>query len=189
VNGSQVVPIAAGVPLESACLLACAVATGVGAVRNTAQVPSGTSVAVVGSGGVGLNSIQGAALAGSHPVIAIDVSDSKLCAARLFGATDVINSRRVDAREAVRSLTAGRGVDFTFITSGSPPAIELGLGLSRRAGTVVRPHIDLPALVELYCTGRLRLDALVTHRFPLDRINDALSTARRGEGLRSVIVF
>jgi S-(hydroxymethyl)glutathione dehydrogenase/alcohol dehydrogenase len=113
------------------------VATGVGAVRNTAQVPSGASVAVVGSGGVGLNSIECAALAGAHPVTAIDVPDSKLRAARLFGATDVINSSGVDAREAVRSLTAGRGADFTFITSGSPPAIELGLGLSRRAGTVV----------------------------------------------------
>lgn len=222
VNCSQVVAISPSVPLDSACLLACAVATGVGAVRNGARVPEGASVAVVGSGGVGLNSIQGAALAGASPIIAIDISDSRLGAARLFGATHVVNSRQVDARETLRGLTAGRGTDFTFITSGNPSAVEIGLTLSRRGGTVVivgmtgtgvtvpvdpgeladtamrvlgskmgstRPHIDIPAMVELYSAGRLKLDELVTGRFPLDRINEALSAARRGEGLRTVIVF
>ena len=222
VHSSQVVAIARGVPLESACLLACAVATGVGAVRNTAKVPAGASVAVVGSGGVGLNSIQGATLADAQPVIAIDVSDSRLDAARRFGATDVINSNQVDAGEAVRSLTAGRGTDFTFITSGSASAIQLGLTLSRRGGTVVivgmtgtgvtvpvdpreladsamrlvgskmgstRPHVDLPAMLDEYAAGRLKLDELVTGRFQLVEINEALSTARRGEGLRTVILF
>ncbi len=223
VHESQVVPIASGVPPESACLLACAVATGVGAVRNTAQVSEGASVVVIGAGGVGLNSVQGAALAGANPVIAVDVSDTRLEAARLFGATHVINSKReIDTTEAVRALTAGRGADYTFISAGSPAAIELGLTLSRRGGTVVivgitatgatvpvdpgeladsgrrvlgskmgsiRPQVDIPELVALYCAGRLKLDELVTARFPIDRINEALEAARRGEGLRTVIVF
>ena len=222
VHASQVVPIAAGVPPESACLLACAVATGVGAVRNTAQVPAGASVVVVGAGGVGLNSVQGAALAEAGPVIAVDVSDSRLEIARTFGATDVINSKQVDAAAAIRELTGGRGADYTFITAGSPAAISLGLTLSRRAGTVVivgitptgvtipvdpgeladgamrvlgskmgsvHPRTDLPAMVQQYQSGRLKLDELVTGRFPLDRINEALEVARRGEGVRSVIVF
>jgi len=222
VHSSQVVPIAPGVPPESACLLACAVATGVGAVRSTARVPAGSSVVVLGVGGVGLNSVQGAALAEAGPVIAVDVSDSRLDIARTFGATDVINSKRADAAAAVRELTGGRGADYTFITTGSPAAISLGLTLSRRGGTVVivgitatgvtipfdpgeladaamrvlgskmgsvRPGTDLPAMVEQYQSGRLKLDQLVTGRFPLDRINEALDTARRGEGVRSVIVF
>jgi S-(hydroxymethyl)glutathione dehydrogenase / alcohol dehydrogenase len=222
VHASQVVPIAPGVPPESACLLACAVGTGVGAVRNTAQVPAGASVVVLGAGGVGLNSVQGAALAGANPVIAVDVSSSRLDSARLFGATHVINSKQVAAADAVRGLTGGRGADYAFISAGSPAAIALGLTMSRRAGTVVivgitatgvtipfdpgeladsgrrvlgskmgsiRPRVDLPSLVDLYRTGRLKLDELVTARFPLDRVNEALDAARRGEGLRTVIVF
>ena len=222
VDASQVVPIPAGVPPESACLLACAVATGVGAVRNTAQVPEGASVAIIGAGGVGLNCVQGAALAGADPVIAIDVSSSRLDAACLFGATNVVNSMQDDATEAVRKLSGGRGADYTFVAAGSPAAIELGLTTSRRGGTVVivgitatgvtvlvdpgeladsarrvlgskmgsiRPQVDLPALAELYRSGRLKLDELVTARFPLDRINEGLGTARRGEGVRTVIVF
>jgi Zn-dependent alcohol dehydrogenase len=222
VHASQVVPIPAGLPPESTCLLACAVATGVGAVRNTAQVTPAASVVVIGAGGVGLNSVQGAALAGARPVIAVDVSDSRLEAARLFGATDVINSKRTDATGAIRELTEGRGADYTFISAGSPAAIELGLTTSRRGGTVVivgitgtgvtvpvdpgeladsarhvlgckmgaiRPQIDIPALVEAYRAGQLKLDELVTARFPLERINEALDTARRGEGLRTVITF
>jgi S-(hydroxymethyl)glutathione dehydrogenase / alcohol dehydrogenase len=222
VHASQVVPIPRGVSLESACLLACAVVTGVGAVRNTAQVPAGASVVVVGVGGVGLNSLQGASIVGADPVIAIDVSDSRLAAARQFGATHVVNSKETDPLEAVRGLTAGRGADYTLIASGNPAAIGLGLGLSRRAGTVVivgitatgvtvpvdtgdvadkglhvlgskmgstRPQEDLPEMVELYRSGRLKLDELVTARYPLDRINDGLDAARRGEGLRTVIVF
>jgi S-(hydroxymethyl)glutathione dehydrogenase/alcohol dehydrogenase len=222
VHWSQVVPIPTDVRLDSACLLACAVATGVGAVRNTAQVASGSSVVVIGSGGVGLNSIQGAALAGAGPVIAIDVSDSRLEAARTFGATDFINSTHVEPVAAVRALTTGHGADYTFITAGSRAAIELGLKTSRRSGTTVivgitatgvtvpfdpgeladsashlrgskmgsiRPQIDLPILVDLYRAGRLKLDELVTARYPLDRINDAIAVARRGEGIRTVIVF
>jgi Zn-dependent alcohol dehydrogenase len=222
VHASQVIPIAADIPAASACLLACAVATGVGAVRNSARMEAGASAVVVGAGGVGLNSVQGAVLEGAHRVIAVDVSDSRLAAARIFGATDVVNSKQVDATAAVRDLTDSRGADYVFITAGSPAAIQLGLGLSRRGGTVVivgitatgvtvpfdpgdiadsarrvlgskmgsiRPPIDIPMMAEEYRGGRLKLDELVTGKFQLEEINDALDTARRGEGLRSVIVF
>jgi Zn-dependent alcohol dehydrogenase len=221
VHASQVVPIEASVPFESACLVSCAVATGVGAVRNTAQVQAGDSVVVVGAGGVGLNSIQGAAIAGARKVIAIDVSDSRLASARTFGATDVINSTKVNPRDAVRGMTDGRGADVTLIASGSPAAIEVGLRLARRAGTVVivgitatgetvpvdageladsalrvlgskmgaiRPQVDIPEMVELYKSGRLKLDELVTARYPLEEINQAIEVARRGAGIRTVIV-
>jgi Zn-dependent alcohol dehydrogenase len=222
VHGSQVVRIPDDVPMDSACLLACAVATGYGAVHNTAQVPAGASVAVVGAGGVGLNAIQGAAIASARPVIAIDISDSRLEAAAKFGASHVVNSKSEDAREAVKRLTDGRGADFVFVTSGATAAIDLGMRLSRRGGTVVivgmtptgvtvavdslefadralrmlgskmgatRPQIDMPVMVELYRSGKLKLDELVTGRFRLDQINEAMDTTRRGEGLRTVIVF
>src|SRR5712691_9252030 len=89
VDASQVVPIADDVPMESASLLACGVLTGVGAVVNAARVSAASSVAVVGTGGVGLNSVQGAVLAGAVPVIAIDLADAKLALA--FGATHAVN--------------------------------------------------------------------------------------------------
>jgi S-(hydroxymethyl)glutathione dehydrogenase/alcohol dehydrogenase len=222
VHGSQVVRIPDDVPMDSACLLACAVATGYGAVHNTAKVPAGDSVVVVGAGGVGLNAIQGAAIASARPVIAVDISDSRLEAATKFGATHVVNSKSEDAREAVKRFTDGRGADFVFVTSGATAAIDLGMRLSRRGGTVVivgmtpigvtvavdslefadralrmlgskmggtRPQIDMPVMVELYRTGKLKLDELVTKRFGLDEINEAMATTRRGEGLRTVIVF
>jgi Zn-dependent alcohol dehydrogenase len=222
VHGSQVVRIPNDVPMDSACLIACAVATGYGAVHNTAQVPADSSVAVVGAGGVGLNAIQGAAIAAARPVIAIDISDSRLEAATKFGASHVVNSKSEDPREAVRRLTDGRGADYTFVTSGATAAIDLGFRLARRGGTVVivgmtatgvtvaidpgeladralrvlgskmgatRPQTDMQAMVELYRAGQLKLDELVTGRFELDQINDAMAVTRRGEGLRTVIVF
>ncbi len=222
VHASQAVKIPRSVPLASACLLSCAVATGVGAVRNTARVEAGSSVVVVGAGGVGVNSIQAAAIAGARRVIAVDVSDSRLAMARRFGATHVVSSENGDTTSEVLALTGGRGADYTIITSGNPAAIELGLGLSRRAGTVVvvgmtasdetvpvnpgdiadaatrilgcklgaiRPREDIPQLVDLYLDGRLKLDELVTGQFPLDRINEAVTATRRGEGLRNVILM
>ncbi len=217
VHASQVVRVPDSIPLTSACLLSCAVATGVGAVRNTARVPSGASVAVVGAGGVGINSIQGAALAGADPIIAIDVSPSRLKTARRFGATHTFTPERA---AGVKRLTR-RGADYTIVTSGNPAAVRLALGLSRRAGTVVivgmtasdetvavnpgdvadaatkilgcklgtiRPPVDIPELVKLYEAGRLKVDELVTATFALEQINDAIATTRRGEGLRTVVV-
>jgi Zn-dependent alcohol dehydrogenase len=209
-------------PLDSAALLACGVITGLGAVTNTARVPPGSSVVVTGAGGVGLNAVQGAFLSGAQPIIAVDLVNSKLEAARRFGATHTVNPADEDPLAAVRSLTQGRGADYVFVTVGSALVIEQGLTLMRRAGTLVivgmpaigdklqleavdladnsqcilgskmgstRLQVDVPKLMELYEQGRLKLDELITARYPLAEINEAIAAVNRGEALRNVIVF
>ena len=94
VHQSQVVRVPESMPFESASLIACGVITGFGAVANTAQIPAGCSVVVIGTGGVGLNSVQGAAISGAHQVIAVDIVDEKLEAAKGFGATHTSTARR-----------------------------------------------------------------------------------------------
>jgi NDMA-dependent alcohol dehydrogenase len=108
------------VPLNVAALVGCAVTTGVGAVLYTAHVQAGDRVAVFGCGGVGLSVILGARLAGAQQIIAIDRVPQKLAMARRFGATDVIDASRVNAIEAARAMTAGRGADVTFEAVGVP---------------------------------------------------------------------
>ena len=137
VDQSQVVRVPESLSLESASLIACGVITGFGAVTNTARIPSGSSVVVIGTGGVGLNSVQGAVVSGAYRVIAMDIVDEKLDAARSFGATHTINSAKENALEAVRSLTSGRGADYVFITVGNAKAIEDSIGLLCRGGTAV----------------------------------------------------
>lgn len=136
VHGSQAVRIRPEMPLDRACLLACGVVTGYGAVVNTAQVAAGDSVAVIGAGGVGVNCIQGAVLAGGDPIIALDVAPAKLAAAGAFGATHVVDARD-DAARAVRALTGGRGVDCAIVATGAAAAVDSALALVRRGGTVV----------------------------------------------------
>jgi Zn-dependent alcohol dehydrogenase len=137
VEGSQVARINEAMPLDRACLLACGVITGVGAVLNTAQMEAGHSAVVIGAGGVGLNAVQGARLAGAHPLIAVDVLDNKLAAAKTFGATHGLNSKQVDVAAEVRALTGGRGADYAFVTVGNAAAVTQSLGYVRRGGTVV----------------------------------------------------
>ncbi len=222
VHASQVVAIPKDIPLDSASLLACGVITGLGAVVNTAKVQPGSSVAVIGTGGVGLNSIQGAALSGAATIIAIDLADDKIEAARTFGATDGINPSKEDVVEAVRAKTSGRGVDYVFVAVGAKVAIEQSFDLIRPGGSVVlvgmppsgvttsfnplsfanasqrvlgskmgqtRVRIDIPQLVSLYQQGRLKLDELISGRYALEDINEAIASVRRGEALRNVIVF
>jgi Zn-dependent alcohol dehydrogenase len=222
VEQSQLVKIPAEMPLDSASLLACGVITGLGAVVNTAQISPGSSVVVIGTGGVGLNSIQGAFLSGAQPIIALDLVSRKLAAAKSFGATHTVNPTEENPLEAVRSLTQGRGADYVFVTVGSAKAMEQGLTMVRRAGTLVivgmpasgaklqieavdfadnsqhilgskmgstRLQVDVPKLVEFYRQGRLKLDELITARYPLVEINEAIAAVKRGEALRNVIVF
>ena len=125
------------VPLEIAAIVGCAVMTGVGAVINTARVEPGASMVVVGCGGVGLNAIQGGALAGAEKIIAVDVLDNKLEYAKNFGATHLINAARVDPIDAVKEATGGRGADFAFEVIGSPKAMNQAYSMIRRGGTLV----------------------------------------------------
>jgi S-(hydroxymethyl)glutathione dehydrogenase/alcohol dehydrogenase len=210
------------VKLDSAALIACGVLTGLGAVVNTANVKAGSSAVVIGCGGVGLNSTQGARLAGCSPIIAVDVEPGKLAAAREFGATETINARSEDVASRVAELTGGRKADWVFVTVGVKGAAEQGVTLMKRNGATVlvgmppsdvmatidpgslaaagqrilgskmgsaRPVIDVPRIVMLYREGRLKLDELITGRYPLDKINEAVASSRSGAALRNVIVF
>ncbi len=222
VEASQVCPIAQKIPFDAACLLACGVITGFGAVMNTASVPRGASVAVVGCGGVGLNALQGALHVGADPIIALDIVPEKLIAAKRFGATHTISSRAPDTIAQIHDLTAGRGVDYVFVTVGAKPAIDQSIAMLSRGGTAVivgmpasgvmgeydagnfaaagqriigskmgsaRVLVDIPFLATLYLEGSLMLDELISGRYPLERINEAIDDVRRGTALRNVIVF
>jgi Zn-dependent alcohol dehydrogenase len=222
VDQSQLVPVPADFGLDRACLLACGVITGVGAVFNTAQLTPGSSAVVIGAGGVGVNAIQGAVLAGAAPIVAVDVVPRKLPVARSFGATHAVDGRQGDVPRLVRELTGGRGADYVFVTVGSSAAVSQALTLVRRGGTVVlvgmpaagatapipvgdfagnglrllgsnmgstRLGVDVPRLVARYREGRLKLDELITARYPLAQINEAIVAMEGGEALRNVIVF
>ena len=123
--------------MDRAALLACGVITGFGAVVNRARVEVMSSCVIIGTGGVGLNAVQGAAISGANPVIAMDLSDEKLEASRTFGATHTVNPGKVDAVKAVQELTEGRGADYVFITVGNARAIEQGASMSRPGGMTV----------------------------------------------------
>ena len=222
VDQSQVVRLPDEIGLEPAALLACGVITGVGAVVNTAHVEPGSTVVIMGAGGVGLNAVQGAALTGAGRIITVDLLDNKLEAAKKFGATAVVNAAQVDVMEAVLALTHGRKVDHVIVTVGSDAAIQQALGVVRPGGTVTlvgmppealrsplavrslafngirllgsfmgstRLQIDVPRLIDHYLNGKLLLDELITARYPLDQINEAIGSMERGEALRNVVVF
>ena len=208
------------VPLDRAALLGCAVVTGVGAVRNAAQVKPGDSVAVFGAGGVGLNVIQGAAAAGATTIVAVDLHAPKLELARAFGATSVVHASAGMVVESIRGLTNGRGVDYAFDAVGSPDTARQAFEVLARMGKLVvlgisketvslplgplvfeerqvvgsfygsgRPREDIPALARMYRQGKLKLDELLTRRYPLGQINEAYAALARGEVARSVVVF
>jgi S-(hydroxymethyl)glutathione dehydrogenase / alcohol dehydrogenase len=130
------VPIRKDVPLQVAALVGCAVATGVGSVLYTAGVRPAESVVVLGCGGVGLNIVQGAALAGAYPIIAVDLNESKMALARQFGASHVLMSDD-DTLAQIRALTGGRGADYAFEAVGVPALQEFALEVIRPGGMVV----------------------------------------------------
>jgi S-(hydroxymethyl)glutathione dehydrogenase/alcohol dehydrogenase len=142
------VKIPAEVPLEVAALVGCSVTTGVGAVLNTAQVRPGESVAIFGCGGVGINAVQGAVLAGAHPIIAVDVNPAKLEMARRFGATDSVDASADDPTARILTMT-GAGVDYAVVAVGSSSAIEQAWAALGPGGTCVvvgNPPTDSPPI-------------------------------------------
>ena len=124
-------------PLERAALLGCAVITGVGAVLNAAQVRPGSAVAVFGCGGIGLNAIQGAALAGAATIVGVDVVSRKLEYARQFGATHTVDASGDDPVVRIRSLTGGRGVDYAFEAIGVPRVMRQAFDVLAKRGMAV----------------------------------------------------
>jgi len=222
VDESQVVKVAADMPLDRVALLACGVTTGFGGVVNRARVSALQSVVVMGTGGVGINAIQGAAYVGAYPVIAVDVLEDRMKTALEFGATHTVNAGREDTVEVIKGLTGGRGADFVLVTVGSINAIKQGISFTAPRGTTVligltpageqlcfspleliptekniiggfmgatNLKVDIPNLINLYKTGRLKLDELITGRYSLENINEAISSTERGKGLRNMIMF
>ena len=125
------------IPLDIAALIGCGVLTGVGAATNTADIRPGDTVAVIGCGGVGLNVIQGAVIAGATRVIAVDMLDGKLDMAEQFGATDRVNAGETDAVQKVMELTGGRGADVAFEVIGLKSTIDQTVAMTRRGGEAI----------------------------------------------------
>jgi Zn-dependent alcohol dehydrogenase len=143
VSRRSLVKIDKELPLDEAALFGCAVLTGVGAVINTAKVPAGSSVAVIGLGGVGLSSLLGALAVGARRVVAVDLSDDKLGLARQLGATDTFNPGNPGAIEEIKAATGG-GVEFAFEMAGSVRAMDLAYKITRRGGTTVTAGLPPP---------------------------------------------
>ena len=154
----SVIKIPSDSNMVAAALVGCAVTTGVGAARNTADITPGDTVVVVGCGGIGLNVVQGARLAGAERIVAVDLSPTKLELARRFGATDVVDGRHADPVEAVRALTGGRGADVSFEAIGLGKTVAQVFEMTRRGGQMVFIGVTTPDAVvpvrQLQTTGK-----------------------------------
>jgi S-(hydroxymethyl)glutathione dehydrogenase / alcohol dehydrogenase len=173
VHEHGVVKIRDDMPLDRAALIGCGVTTGLGAVFNTAKVEPGTTVAVIGCGGIGLNAIQGARIAGAGRVIAIDMLDNKLDLAREFGATDVINASGTDPVREVLELTGG-GVHYSFEAIGLKIAAEQAFNMLRAGGTAtvigmipIGQNVELPGVAFL-AERKIQGSNMGSNRFRVD---------------------
>lgn len=137
VPAGDVFPAPAGVPLTDACILGCAMMTAYGAVKNQAKIQPNESVAVIGTGGVGSNVIQVARTFGAAQIIAVDIRDDKLEAARGLGATHTVNAAHEEAVAAVQALTQGRGVDVAIEALGRPETVVNAFMMTRDGGRMV----------------------------------------------------
>ncbi|MDX5568888.1 alcohol dehydrogenase catalytic domain-containing protein, partial [Streptomyces sp. ID05-04B] len=206
VKAVQAVPIPKDVPLTSAALIGCGVLTGVGAVLNRARVGYGENVVVIGTGGIGLNVVQGARIAGASRIVAVDANPAKEAVARQFGATDFLTSA-----DAVREVLP-TGADHVFECVGRVELIRQAIDLLDRHGQAVllgvppataeasflvssmyldksilgcrygssRPQRDVALYAELYREGRLLLDELVTRTYPVEDFEKAAADAEEG---------
>ncbi|MGW7465843.1 Zn-dependent alcohol dehydrogenase [Streptomyces xantholiticus] len=215
VKAVQVVKIPADIPLTSAALIGCGVLTGVGAVLNRARVDRGDTVVVIGAGGIGLNVLQGARIAGASAIVAVDTNPAKEAVARQFGATDFL-----DSVDGVRELLP-TGADHVFECVGSTALIRAAIELLDRRGQAVllgmpsptaqasflpaslfldksvlgcrygssRPQHDIALYADLYRQGRLLLDELVTAVYPVEDFAKAADDAKHGRVARGVLTF
>jgi S-(hydroxymethyl)glutathione dehydrogenase / alcohol dehydrogenase len=212
------VPIPDDVPFDIAALIGCGVTTGVGAVLNTARVVPGSSVAVIGCGGVGISAIQGARVAGAAEIAAIDPGKEKRDLVERFGATHAAEPDA--AADLAAQLTGGRGFDYVFECVGRSETARQAYRLARRGGTVVvvgagsrsdqvsfsmaelfadnkrilssfyggaDPRTEFVRLIRLWRAGRLDLEAMISARLPLERVDQALDLLRAGTAIRTVL--
>lgn len=222
VDQRQIVKIPDSVAKDAAALISCGVITGVGAAVNAAELRAGQDVVVIGAGGVGLNAIQGARIAGARRVVAVDMTEEKLEIAKEFGATDGVLGTLKSPWKAAFKAFGGKGADVVLVTVGAIPAYEQALrymGFGGKAVMIGMPHSgqkatyepvimaalgqgmvgskmgdvviqrDIPWIVDLYQQGRLKLDELISGRWRLEEINEAIADTKTGSAKRNVIVF
>ena len=146
VAATQAIPVSTECPPSQACLIGCGVMTGVGAALYTAAVRRGSTVAVYGCGGVGCSVVMGAKLARAGKIIAVDIAQNKLDWARQFGATDLVDASKTDPVEAIKSLTGGNGVDYSFEAVGSPQTLLQALWSRDLAGACTLIGVPDPSM-------------------------------------------
>ncbi|MET9419355.1 Zn-dependent alcohol dehydrogenase [Streptomyces sp. NPDC006540] len=215
VKAVQAVRIPADIPLTSAALIGCGVLTGVGAVLNRADVQRGDTVVVIGTGGIGLNVLQGARIAGASAILAVDTNPAKEAVARQFGATHFLGSA-----DGVRDILP-TGADHVFECVGSAALVRRAIELLDRRGQAIllgmpaptaeasflpasmfldksvlgcrygssRPQHDIALYADLYRRGGLLLDELVTATYPVEDFAKAAEDARQGRVARGVLTF
>lgn len=209
-------------PFDTSCYIGCGVTTGVGAAIWTAGIGVGDTVVVFGLGGIGLNVLQGARMAGAGRIVGVDINPGREAMARQFGMTDFVMSRGMDNVVAHIVELTGGGADYSFDCTGNTDVMraalecchrgwgksvvigvaESGKEISTRPFQLVtgrvwtgsafggaRGRTDVPRIVDWYMDGKIVIDPLITHRLPLERINDAFDLMHRGESIRSVVVF
>ncbi len=220
----SVIKVEPDIPFECVALVSCGVATGWGSATSRAGTQAGDTVVVVGIGGIGMNAVQGARMAGATRIIAIDPVELKREKAMEFGATHTFSSME-EAIPAVMEMTWGQMADRVIMTPGvlHGEMMESGMTLAGKGGTVVvtaispmmdstasinlfqlamwnkeikgtifgslNPRADIPALLDMYRAGQLKLDELITKTYSLDQINEGYRAMRDGENLRGVIVY
>jgi S-(hydroxymethyl)glutathione dehydrogenase/alcohol dehydrogenase len=210
-------------PFDKVCYIGCGVTTGIGAVLNTAKVEPGANVVVFGLGGIGLNVIQGARLAGAGMIVGVDLNPKRKAMAETFGMTHFVNPKEVkgDLVPYLVDLTKG-GADYSFECIGNVEVMRQALecchkgwGVSVIIGVAgagqeiktrpfqlvtgrvwkgtafggARGRTDVPRIVDWYMEGKINIDDLITHKLPLERINDAFDLMHKGESIRSVVVY
>ena len=211
-------------PFQSSCYIGCGVTTGVGAVINTAKVQVGDNVVIFGLGGIGLNVIQGARLAGANRIIGVDINPDREEWGRKFGMTDFLNSKGMSREDVVAKivLMTDGGADYTFDATGNTDVMRTALEACHRGwGTSIiigvaeagkeiatRPfqlvtgrnwrgtafggakgRTDVPKIVDMYMTGKIEIDPMITHVMGLEEINTAFDLMHQGKSIRSVVVY
>ncbi len=207
---------------EAGALFGCAVTTAMGVLNNNARLGIGESIVILGTGGVGLNLVQFAAMVGAHPIIGVDLHDHKLELARKMGATHTINGRGANLVEEVRKLVGAAGADVVIENTGIADLIEQAYEMTASQGRVIlvgvptksarhpsfytlplhfkkvltgseggdcRPDVDIPKLVRLCQAGKLKFDGLISKRYRLDDINEAIADLKQGRAAGRCIVW
>lgn len=210
-------------PFDKVCYIGCGVTTGIGAVIYTAKVKPGSSVVVFGLGGIGLNVLQGARMAGAGMIVGVDLNPGRKALAEKFGMTHFVNPKEVEGDLVAHlvNLTKG-GADYTFECVGNVKlmrqALECchkGWGVSTIIGVAgagqeiatrpfqlvtgrvwqgsafggARGRTDVPKIVDWYMEGKINIDDLITHTLPLERINEGFELMKKGESIRSVVLY